>query len=160
MSEPLDDVDLARAEAWVDKPRRYVNAFAGVFHDDTNDIAAWFAPHEVEVAAGVVAVVTVDPHDGGLAIPWVRSTLPGAGHVGDWLDALPTDKPVRFIGVVSERLDGMLERRGFKRCLVPMPRMSGFVPSRVRRPESQAPAEAAGAGVRPSPNKRHPRTYR
>lgn len=138
-NDPLAGVELARAEAWADKPRRYVNAFAGAFNESTDDIARWFKPHEVEVAPGVVAVVTTDPHDGGLGIPWVRSTQPGHGHVGAWIDALPTDVPVRFIGVVSERLDGMLERRSFKRCLVPMPAMSGFVPSRVRRPIAGTP---------------------
>lgn len=136
--DALNDVDLARAEAWADKPRAQVNALAGAFTESTDDIARWFKPHEVEVWHGVVAVVTTDPHDGGLAIPWVRSTAPGKGHVSAWLDTLPTDVPVRFVGVVSERLDAMLERRGFKRCLVPMPALSGFVPSRVRRPQSQA----------------------
>lgn len=41
--------------------------------------------------------------------------VPGA--VGAWLDTLPTDRSVIVPAVTSERLAGMLQRRGFKRRL-------------------------------------------
>lgn len=48
----------------------------------------------------------------------IRAILAGQprtpGDVGRWLDALPTDRKIIVPAVVSPRLAGMLERRGFQ----------------------------------------------
>jgi hypothetical protein len=51
--------------------------------------------------------------DGTRAVPWISSTDPGAGHVGRFLDGLPTDQRIAFPTVLSPKLAGMLHRRGF-----------------------------------------------
>jgi hypothetical protein len=66
------------------------------------------------VAPGVEALL-VD-HGDVLEIPAIRAAdLRIAGAVGAWLDTLPTDRTVIVPFVVSDRLAGMLERRGFTR---------------------------------------------
>lgn len=68
----------------------------------------------IPVADGVLA----DVLDNGVWVE-VRGVMaseprvPGA--VGRWLDMLPTDRRVIVPAVISERLEGMLDRRGFKR---------------------------------------------
>lgn len=49
----------------------------------------------------------------GLYIPVVTAEKEGNGDVGRFLDSLPTDRRVVFPTVISSRLAGMLERRGF-----------------------------------------------
>jgi len=51
--------------------------------------------------------------DGTRAVPWVQCDEPGAGHMGRFLDSLPTDQRIAFPTVISEVLAGMLQRRGF-----------------------------------------------
>lgn len=66
----------------------------------------------VPVAPGVLAYV--ETIAGAVIVRGVIATdprIPGA--VGAWLDALPTDRTVLVPAVVSPRLAGMLERRGF-----------------------------------------------
>lgn len=48
-----------------------------------------------------------------LQISVVIALEEGSGDVGRFLDTLPTDRKVRVTTVVSDRLAGMLERRGF-----------------------------------------------
>ena len=64
------------------------------------------------VAPGVKA----DIHDEGIRgiyIPVIMALVPGSGDVGRYLDALPRDRRIVFPTVISNRLIGMLERRGF-----------------------------------------------
>lgn len=49
----------------------------------------------------------------GIYIPVINAIRPGSGEVGRFLDSLPRDRRVVFPTVLSERLRGMLERRGF-----------------------------------------------
>lgn len=51
--------------------------------------------------------------EGRLYIPVIEAVTEGNGDVGRFLDALPKDRTVRFPTVMSARLAGMLERRGF-----------------------------------------------
>ncbi len=65
------------------------------------------------VAIGVRALVVDRP--GHLEIRGVMAAddrLPGA--VGKWLDGLPRDRDVVVPAITSDRLAGMLERRGFE----------------------------------------------
>ena len=66
-----------------------------------------------EVAPGVLAWVETNP-DGALEVMYVEALDEGSGAVGAWLDGLPTDRRVVVPNVSSERLAGMLARRGFK----------------------------------------------
>lgn len=50
----------------------------------------------------------------GTYYPLVYAARRGAGDVGRFLDALPRDRRVAFPTVASDRLRGMLERRGFR----------------------------------------------
>ena len=49
----------------------------------------------------------------GLYIPFIAAVEEGSGHVGRYLDSLPTDRRVCVPGVLNSRLAGMLTRRGF-----------------------------------------------
>jgi hypothetical protein len=49
----------------------------------------------------------------GLYIPWIAAESEGSGIVGKFLDELPRDRRVVFPTVLSDRLAGMLLRRGF-----------------------------------------------
>ena len=51
--------------------------------------------------------------DGALYVPIIEAERPGSGDVGRYLDSLPRDRRVVIPNVMSERLAGMLERRGF-----------------------------------------------
>lgn len=48
-----------------------------------------------------------------LTISMVIALEEGSGDVGRFLDTLPADRKVRVTTVVSDRLAGMLQRRGF-----------------------------------------------
>lgn len=63
------------------------------------------------LAAGVLGY-TVEEDD-ELYIPVIMAVEEGSGDVGRYLDALPKDRTVKVPEVASERLRGMLERRGF-----------------------------------------------
>jgi hypothetical protein len=52
--------------------------------------------------------------DGVLYIPVIMAEEEGSGDVGRYLDSLPRDRTVKVPGVQSDRLRGMLERRGFE----------------------------------------------
>ncbi len=68
---------------------------------------------EPEIAPGVRGYMI--EHNGALYIPLVIASVPGSGAVGRFLDALPTDRDVKFPCVISWRLRKMLRRRGFRR---------------------------------------------
>lgn len=53
----------------------------------------------------------------GTYFPIVYAAQAGAGDVGRFLDGLPPDQVMKFPCVVSSRLQGMLQRRGFRRTL-------------------------------------------
>lgn len=67
---------------------------------------------EPELEDGVRGAV-FDRED-GLWIPLIRAEEPGSGDVGRFLDGLPRDRRIVFPNVLSDRLRGMLERRGFE----------------------------------------------
>ena len=76
------------------------------------DATVWPRPHRLPtVALGVKALVLREPDR--WIIPVVASLDAGKGHVGRWLDTLPTDLTVVFTDPLGGYLDGMLERRGF-----------------------------------------------
>lgn len=65
-----------------------------------------------EMAPGVLAIAY--PVNGDeLRITWVSAVNPGSGEVGHWLDTLPLDQTIWVSAIVSDRLTGMLGRRGF-----------------------------------------------
>lgn len=84
------------------------------------------------LAAGVQGVTFSDP-DGALVINWIAAEHEGSGDVSRYLDALPTDRTVRVVGVTSDRLAGMLDRRGYKFCRVLMPAGDDWIEAFVRR---------------------------
>lgn len=65
-----------------------------------------------EVAPGVDAWIVEDL--GQVEILAVRAQREGTGAVGRWLDSLPRTLKVTVPNVTSDRLAGMLERRGFR----------------------------------------------
>ena len=64
-----------------------------------------------ELAPGVQGYIVVTPS--ATYIPAIMATAPGSGDVGRYLDSLPTDRTIKVPGVLSPRLAGMLQRRGF-----------------------------------------------
>lgn len=64
-----------------------------------------------EVAPGVHAAVRALPDH--MEVVAIRAAVEGDGRVGRWLDRLPTEHEVWVPLVTSERLAGMLRRRGF-----------------------------------------------
>lgn len=64
-----------------------------------------------ELAPGVFGYTMEDEH--ALWIPIIQAERPGSGAVSRYLDSLPLDRTVRVPNVISGRLEGMLERRGF-----------------------------------------------
>lgn len=66
---------------------------------------------EEELAPGVWGHRFDTPE--GIYIPVINASRPGSGEVGRYLDSLPRDRRVVFPVVISERLRGMLEQRGF-----------------------------------------------
>jgi len=69
----------------------------------------------VPVAPGVRAWIKDDGPPGEMLLLGVLAEVEGSGDVGRWLDALPRDRKVAVPNVTSERLAGMLERRGFRK---------------------------------------------
>ena len=67
---------------------------------------------EPQIAPGVRGIV-FDMLD-GLYLPLILAEREGAGDVGRFLDALPKDRRIVFPNVVSQRLLGMLQRRGYR----------------------------------------------
>lgn len=76
------------------------------------DLAELYVQQEADLAFGVRGV-TLDEDDGSLTVVWIRATEPGLGHVSRWLDSLPGDRDIRFVGVTTDVLRPMLQRRGF-----------------------------------------------
>ena len=70
-------------------------------------------PHPLAKLAPGIFGYAILGLDGSLYVPFIMSEQEGSGVVGKWLDALPTDRRVVFPIVLSGRLAGMLERRGF-----------------------------------------------
>ena len=65
-----------------------------------------------ELAPGVMGYAV--EKDGTLYVPFMAARRPGTGDVGRFLDALATEsRPVIVPNVISVRLRGMLERRGW-----------------------------------------------
>jgi len=75
-------------------------------------------------------------HDGALYLPMIWSAEEGKGHVGRFLDSLPRDRTVRVPNVISDRLAGMLERRGFVRIWEMAPEMNEDVEVWERKGET------------------------
>lgn len=74
----------------------------------------WPPPDQLpEVAPGVLGFIR-DMVEGPLIIPMVIAKHQGAGDVGRWLDGLAQDRTIIVPAVVSDRLAGMLLRRGFQ----------------------------------------------
>lgn len=71
--------------------------------------------HEATIDPHVRGVVVIAQH--GIYIPLIRATRPGRGDVGRFLDKLPRDMRVVFPAVISDRLVGMLARRGFRETI-------------------------------------------
>jgi len=63
-----------------------------------------------ELAPGVMGY-TVEMKE--LWVPFISATEEGSGSVGRYLDSLPEDISIVIPTVISERLDGMLRRRGY-----------------------------------------------
>jgi hypothetical protein len=61
---------------------------------------------------GVNGLVKIFPDK--IEILGLRAEVEGSGDVGRWLDQLPTDCLIRVPNVTSDRLKGMLSRRGFR----------------------------------------------
>lgn len=74
-------------------------------------IAAQMDDLFVPIADGVHGLVRDLP--GRLEIGGVRADVEGSGAVGRYLDALPRDRKIVVPYVTSDRLAGMLARRGF-----------------------------------------------
>lgn len=68
----------------------------------------------IEPLAEGVYGYTNEPEDGSLWIPLIQAAQAGSGDVGRYLDSLPRDRKVVVPTVLSSRLAGMLERRGFE----------------------------------------------
>ncbi len=84
------------------------------------------------MAPGVRAHVFDMPQ--GIYIPMIIAEREGAGDVGRYLDSLPKDRRVVFPTVISARLRGMLERRGFRQSTEWAPEFEEHVEIHERRP--------------------------
>lgn len=73
-------------------------------------VAAAHGWHFEEVAPDVF--VDSEVFEGALIVEMIQSTDPRSGKVGRWLDSL-VDRDVVVMAVISDRLEGMLRRRGF-----------------------------------------------
>lgn len=71
-----------------------------------------------EIAPGVDGKV-VD-HGTHIEVVGVRAQVEGSGAVGRWLDSLPPHSEVWVPLVTSDRLAGMLDRRGYQRTTRPL----------------------------------------
>lgn len=65
---------------------------------------------EIGAASGGYAL---EVEDGAIYIPIIAMFPAGQGKGSAFLDRLPKDRTIKVPGVISERLCGMLERRGF-----------------------------------------------
>lgn len=74
-------------------------------------IAAFMRSPNAVLAPGVFGAVSIE--GGVMLIKMLGAETEGSGDVGRWLDTLPRDRPVRAVTVTSDRLAGMLKRRGF-----------------------------------------------
>lgn len=87
---------------------------------------------EPELGPGVRGVL-FDQED-RIVIAVLYATEPGSGDVGRYLDALPKDRLIIFSCVISPRLRGMLERRGYVPGVEHHPRVGDY-PVMRREPE-------------------------
>lgn len=78
---------------------------------DRTVIAAFMHSPQAVLAPGVFGAVTIE--GGVVLIKMLGAETEGSGDVGRYLDTLPWDRPVRAVNVISDRLAGMLKRRGF-----------------------------------------------
>jgi hypothetical protein len=79
-------------------------------------IPAFVAGRESRFGPGVIGFSY--EWQGTTYYPIVTATRPGSGDVGRWLDCL--HGRVGFVEVFSERLAGMLERRGYVKAIEPV----------------------------------------
>jgi hypothetical protein len=94
-------------------------------------IDSYFRTQERAIAPGVFGCVDSDGDT--VVVMWLRAETEGSGDVGRWLDGLPTDRLVKVVAVTSDRLAGMLERRGFVQRMVLMPAADDWVPAHIRK---------------------------
>lgn len=80
-------------------------------------LEVFWRENETSISPGVFGVVYEDMM-GSIIVNWIRAKKEGSGAVGRYLDSLPTDRHIQFIAVTSDRLKGMLERRGFRETLI------------------------------------------
>jgi hypothetical protein len=85
------------------------------------------------VAPGVRAIMFDVPE--GIYVPFVMAASQGAGDVGRWLDGLPPDRRIVFPSVLSARLRGMLQRRGYQQGTEFAPEFGEHVEIYFRSPE-------------------------
>jgi len=71
-----------------------------------------FVPGQEPTLAPGVRGYTLDV-DGALWVPLIYAEDEGSGQVGDYLDSLPFNRTVVVPNILSGRLAGMLQRRGF-----------------------------------------------
>jgi hypothetical protein len=93
--------------------------------------------NEKLLAPGVFGVTAPDI-DGGLVIVWLRAEREGNGDVGRYLDRAILTGTVRVIDP-NDRLSGMLDRRGFKKCQIWGADASRTYPGMVKRFERAIP---------------------
>jgi hypothetical protein len=93
----------------------FVKAVAQALKDgsDTNVLFVdnGIFPHLDELAPGLFGY-TVE-YEGALYVPLVVADDPGHGACSRYLDSLPRDRTIKFPTVISSKLEGALQRRGF-----------------------------------------------
>lgn len=94
----------------------------------------WDPLTELDTLAPGVIGYTVE-HAGALYIPMIEAEHAGSGAVGRYLDSLPRDRTVKVPTVISARLAGMLERRGFQEVAEWAPEVGEVVYVYVREAE-------------------------
>lgn len=77
----------------------------------------------------------IEDKDGSIYIPVLWMRKPGTGEGSAFLDSLPRDRTIKVPGVMSARLRGMLERRGFRPESEWAPEFGEYVEVYVRRPD-------------------------
>lgn len=87
---------------------------------------------QVPLAPGVHGAVFDTPE--GIYIPIISADNPGSGDIGRYLNSLPRDRVVKFPCVLSQRLQEMLERRGFVESQEWCDQTAEIVPVMVRCP--------------------------
>lgn len=83
--------------------------YGPILLDDARPVASFTD----RLAPGVLGYSLDTPT--GIYIGVISADTPGSGDVGRYLDSLPHDRRVVVPNVLSDRLAGMLERRGFVR---------------------------------------------